>query len=86
MMFGTNGFTGMTGGVGWWALPMLAAMLAGLALVAFGGVWLYRQLSDRSAHRSAVANTASTGLTPHNSGCVSATPPVTSTTTSTNGA
>ena len=64
MMFGTNGFTGTTGGVGWWALPMLAAMLAGLAVVAFGGVWLYRQLSDRSAHRSAVANTASTGLDP----------------------
>lgn len=48
MMFGTSG----TGGMGWWALPMFAAMLLGLALVALGGVWLYHQLTDHPAGRS----------------------------------
>jgi putative membrane protein len=63
MMDGTNGVT-MTGAMGWWALPMMAAMLAGFALVAFGGIWVYRQLSDRSTHRSTMATTASTELDP----------------------
>lgn len=64
MMDGTNGVTGMTGGMGWWALLMLAAMLAGFALVAFGGIWVYRQLSDRSTHTRTIATTASTELDP----------------------
>lgn len=64
MMDGTNGVTGMTGGMGWWALPMLAAMLAGFALVAMGVIWIYRQLSDRPTHTRTMATTAPTELDP----------------------